>query len=568
MAELFLARARAVAGVERYVVLKKVLANRATDAQFVSMFLDEARVAAQLRHPNIAQLYDVGNMGDAYFFTMEYVHGETLDALLRRSIEIGRPIPLGHVLTIAAGAAAGLHHAHTRTGSDRKPLDIVHRDVSLGNIMIAYEGMVKLVDFGVAKASNRITTTRAGTIKGKVAYLSPEQLQGEPVDRRSDLFSLGVCLHEMLTGRHVFLRDNDLATMAAVLEYSPAPPSAFRGDVTPAVDHLVATALAKIKTARFESAAAMLDAIEAAALSAGMVLSPASLGRYMRELFGDRPEPWLELPPATTKSPFDVVTGGALDAGPPVPTPPKPAAPPPGAAQEPTQLEYTKPAPWAQKTESVPKIVADTTEPMPRIESSTAPMSVPPVPPPDDDDDDDETPAETDTFETDEDDVSLTETIDRRRPPGVDAAIRKRVGFPSEISTVVDAPVDRGEPDTAIDTPAYEDPTAIGGEPIVRPPVTPRPGAAVAPPPMGPDIPMTYPQKDTRIHGSTDTPIGVPAIRAAPIPQTGPGPQWPPTGPIAVPKQISVVRVVIAIVVIVGIGLAIGYAACGMPTTW
>src|SRR5690349_4199388 len=164
MAEIFLARGVSTTGVERYCVLKRILRNRANDVSFVRMFLDEARLAAQLQHPHVAQLYDIGKLGDSYFFTMEYVHGEPVRSIAQRARSLRRELPLGVVLTIVAGAAAGLHHAHERIGVDGRPLAIVHRDVSPSNLMVSYEGTVKVVDFGVAKANDRANETRSGTV--------------------------------------------------------------------------------------------------------------------------------------------------------------------------------------------------------------------------------------------------------------------------------------------------------------------------------------------------------------------------------------------------------------------
>src|SRR5215831_10706131 len=171
MAEIYLARGAGVAGVERYCVLKRILRERANDVRFVQMFLDEAKLAAQLQHPNIASVYDIGMLGDSYFFTMEYVHGETVRSLLQRAQVQRRSLPMACVLTIAAGAAAGLHHAHERNGNDGRPLGIVHRDISPANLMVSYEGNLKVVDFGVAKAADRVET-KSGTVKGKISYLS------------------------------------------------------------------------------------------------------------------------------------------------------------------------------------------------------------------------------------------------------------------------------------------------------------------------------------------------------------------------------------------------------------
>jgi serine/threonine protein kinase len=295
MAEIFLARAASAVGLERYVVLKRVLRERASDASFIRMFLDEARLAAQLQHPNIAQVYDIGKLGDSYFFTMEYVHGETVRALLHRSHALRRPIPIGTVLTIGAGAAAGLHHAHERIGLDGKPLGIVHRDVSPSNLMVSYEGHVKVVDFGVAKAAHQSQETRSGTVKGKIAYLSPEQCRGRGVDRRSDLFSLGIVLWEMLTTERLFRQASDFETMAAIVNDPTAPPSSRRPEVPPELDALVLRLLAKTPEERFQSADELLDAIEHIAIRTQIALSSAALGRFVKELFGQRPEPWVEL---------------------------------------------------------------------------------------------------------------------------------------------------------------------------------------------------------------------------------------------------------------------------------
>jgi serine/threonine protein kinase len=295
MAEIFLARGASTGGVERYVVLKRILRHRAHDQAFVRMFLDEARLAAQLQHPNIAQVYDIGKLGDSFFFTMEYVHGETVRALLQRSHALRAPIPIGSILVIAAGAASGLHHAHERNGIDGRPLGIVHRDVSPSNLMASYEGGVKVVDFGVAKAAHRSQETRSGTVKGKISYLSPEQCRGGNVDRRSDLFSLGIVLWEMLTTERLYKRATDFEAMAAIVTEQVPPPSSRRPDVPAELDTLVMQLLAKDPAERFQSADHLHEAIESVAVRIGSALSSAGLARYLRDLFGQRPEPWIEM---------------------------------------------------------------------------------------------------------------------------------------------------------------------------------------------------------------------------------------------------------------------------------
>lgn len=293
MAEIYLARSASVAGVARYVVLKRVLRERASDFRFLRMFLDEARLAAQLQHPNIAQVYDVGKLGESYFFSMEYIHGSNVHALFKSARAAHRSLPISCALTIAVGAAAGLHHAHERLGVEGRPLQIVHRDVSPTNLMVSFEGNIKVVDFGVAKAADRVHATRTGAITGKIGYLSPEQALGRDLDRRSDVFSLGIVLWEMLTGARLYKRDSDFAAMAAIVKETPRRPSEFRAELPPELDAVVLRALAKRPEDRHQTAQELLEDLEATAAQMGALISVAGLSRFIRELLGPRPEPWL-----------------------------------------------------------------------------------------------------------------------------------------------------------------------------------------------------------------------------------------------------------------------------------
>lgn len=295
MADIYLARSQSIAGVERHVVLKRVIPEKGNGTPFAKMFLDEARLAAQLQHPNIAQVHDVGMLGGSYFFTMEYVHGKDLRAVLHALASQRRQMPLSHVVHIAIGALSALHHAHEAMCADGEPLGVVHRDVSPSNIMVSYEGAVKLLDFGVAKARQNSEATRAGTIKGKIGYVSPEQCRAAPVDRRSDLFSLGIVLHELLTTRRLYRRDSDFNVMNAIIHESPPPPSLYRIDLPPQLDRIVLKALHKEPLDRYETAQEMLDDLEAL-VGRDLHPSASALGRFMRELFGERKEPWKELP--------------------------------------------------------------------------------------------------------------------------------------------------------------------------------------------------------------------------------------------------------------------------------
>jgi hypothetical protein len=294
MAEIFLARGASAGGIERHVVLKRILPQLANDTAFVQMFLDEARLAAQLQHPNVAQVYDVGRLGESYFFTMEYVHGETVRAMIKRGRAEKRPVPVASALAVAAGAAAGLHHAHTRKGAGGRSLDIVHRDVSPSNLMISYEGHVKLVDFGVAKAAGKMFQTGLGTVKGKIAYLAPEQCNSQSVDRRTDLFALGIVLWELLTGQYLYRRDTDYLTMTAICDEPVHPASVYRGDVPPELDRLLLRLLAKDPAARFQTGGEVVEAVETIAARMGVPVGASALARFMHEWFGERAEPWIE----------------------------------------------------------------------------------------------------------------------------------------------------------------------------------------------------------------------------------------------------------------------------------
>jgi serine/threonine protein kinase len=226
-AEIYLARVGGTAGFEKYVVVKCLHDHLAYDREFVQMFLDEARLGAQLDHSNCVQTLGLGEQDGRYYLVMEYVAGMSLALMARRAVErVPRgymPVPL--VLGIAAQACEGLHYAHERQSGGR-PLNLVHRDISPQNLVITFEGVVKIVDFGIAKAEERETATRSGTIKGKFAYMSPEQCQAKDIDRRTDVFALGVVVHELLTGRRLFKRNSAYDTYQAILECKVPAPSA------------------------------------------------------------------------------------------------------------------------------------------------------------------------------------------------------------------------------------------------------------------------------------------------------------------------------------------------------
>ena len=293
MAEVLLARSVGIEGFERHVVIKRIRTEQAQNSQFVKMFLDEARLAAALHHQNIVQVHDIGQEDGEYFFAMEYVHGEDVRTLLRQASMRKQLLPIEHAITIVVAAAAGIHHAHEQLGADRKPLGIVHRDISPANILIGFDGGVKVVDFGIAKAASRSTETASGTIKGKVAYMSPEQSTGRPVDRRADVFALGIVLYELVTVRRLFKADSDFLMMTAIVQGHIPLPTQYRPDVPPELVEIIMKALSVRPDDRYPTADAMRLALEQFATKAGLQTSTSLLADYIKEQFGQRAEPWL-----------------------------------------------------------------------------------------------------------------------------------------------------------------------------------------------------------------------------------------------------------------------------------
>ncbi len=292
MAELYLARTPEVHGFRKYLAVKRILPKWADDHEFVEMFLDEARLAAQLDHPNVMHVHDIGEDGDGFYFTMDYVHGQNLAAIVQRAKARGTPLPWAAFVALGAAAAAGLHHAHERRGFDGRPLGIIHRDVSPTNILVSDEGVVKLVDFGIAKASTSRHSTRPSVRKGKMAYMSPEQCRGDALDRRSDVFALGVVLYELATLGRAFDGEGEFAVMNQIVNHDLPPPSSRRADVPSVIDRLIARAVSRDPQARPSTARELQRALETYAVEAGLTATPEALAVVMQELFGATPYPW------------------------------------------------------------------------------------------------------------------------------------------------------------------------------------------------------------------------------------------------------------------------------------
>jgi hypothetical protein len=283
MASVHFARVEGFAGFERTVAIKRLHPHLARDPEFVSMFVDEARLAARVSHPNVASTLDVVSHEDELFVVMEYVHGESLARLWRTAIADPSSIPLPVILAIMTGALAGLHAAHEARNKLGEPLGIVHRDISPHNILVGKDGIARIIDFGVAKAKDRLHATQDGKVKGKLAYMALEQLRGGLVDRRSDIYSMGVVLWELLARSRLFAGDNDAMTITNILERHIAPPSKSAPGVPATLDRVTLRALAREPAKRFETASQMATALEAS----GPIASPARVGEWVEAMAGD-----------------------------------------------------------------------------------------------------------------------------------------------------------------------------------------------------------------------------------------------------------------------------------------
>jgi serine/threonine-protein kinase len=290
MAELFLAHAAGPAGVEKLVVLKQILPDLAEDPEFVELFLNEARLASALSHPNIVHVLDVGSAARAYFLVMEYVHGRNVAAILREASQRGE-VPLVCALSIVMEVAAAVHYAHQRADSHGRPLGIVHRDVTPSNVLVSSDGAVKLTDFGIAKAAAQASRTRATAMKGKVGYMAPEQARSQAVDARTDVFALGVLLYELTTCRRCFSGDSDYVTLNRIVAGDYVRPSKIIGSYPADLEAIVRSALQPDPGDRYPSAAAMLAELERLCSTQGLQPSPTRLARYVDKLLGFPPYP-------------------------------------------------------------------------------------------------------------------------------------------------------------------------------------------------------------------------------------------------------------------------------------
>jgi eukaryotic-like serine/threonine-protein kinase len=282
MAEIYLATATGSEGFEKEVVIKRVRSFLSGDEGFVQMFIDEARLASNLNHANVVQIFDFQQHEDSFYLAMEYVRGCSLWDLRKRCREKGigmRPVLVAH---IGAQVAAGLHYAHRAKSREGEPLGLVHRDVTPHNVLLSFDGAVKLTDFGIAKAANKLT--QPGVLKGKFAYMSPEQARGESVDARTDVFALGIVLWEMLTGGRLFDGDSEMAVLRAVQQSAIVPPARLNPDVPEDLDEVVCIALERDPEARYQSAGELERALAQCVLHRATSVDDTDVGTFVRRL--------------------------------------------------------------------------------------------------------------------------------------------------------------------------------------------------------------------------------------------------------------------------------------------
>jgi serine/threonine protein kinase len=306
MAEIFKGLSYDVHGIKKTVCIKKILPHLAADQEFIASLIDEAKLAVKLVQGNIAQTYDLGKVGDDYFMVMEYVDGRSLSQIHKRCMSRGELIPIPYLVYFAAEILGGLDYMHRRTDEEGHPLHIVHRDISPQNIMVSYSGTVKIIDFGIAKAAVKVGSTDSGILKGKFAYMSPEQAYGEATDHRSDIFSLGIILHEMLTGRRLFKVEDSRQTIRNVRRAKVEAPSTFREELPEELDRISMCALAKDRRMRYPTASEMRNKLIKLLHTIYPEFRPSDAAEFVQKLFQDemgRPSP----EEADAKTPYLII---------------------------------------------------------------------------------------------------------------------------------------------------------------------------------------------------------------------------------------------------------------------
>src|SRR5262245_55331804 len=285
MAEVFKAKTFGVEGFERLLAVKRILPNIAEDEEFITMFIDEAKIAVQLQHANIAQIFDLGKIADSVFLALEYVHGRDLRSIFDRMRNKAEALPIAMACYVTMQVCEGLDYAHNKRDAQGRELNLVHRDISPQNVLIGYEGECKLIDFGIAKAAGKASKTQAGILKGKFGYMSPEQVRGLPIDKRSDIFAVGIVLYELLTGERLFIGESDFSTLEKVRNVEIVPPSSYNKKIPAELERVVLKSLARDPDDRYANAIDLHDDLQSFLYSVGEFFSRKDLAAWMKKTF-------------------------------------------------------------------------------------------------------------------------------------------------------------------------------------------------------------------------------------------------------------------------------------------
>ena len=308
MAEVFRAKTFGIEGFERTLAIKRILPNMADDEEFINMFIDEARICVQLTHANVVPVFELGRLDNQYYIAMEYVPGRDLRNLLDRLRKNDAHLPVAASAYITSKICEGLDYAHRKTDAGGRPLNVIHRDVSPQNVLLSYEGSVKLTDFGIAKAEDRASKTQAGVLKGKFAYMSPEQVRGLEIDQRSDLFAVGILLYEMMTGQRLFVGESDFATLEKVRAAVVQPPRELNPAISEELEQVMLKALARDRDERYRTAAELSEALQPFLIDENTVYTAKKLAAFMQQEYSEeveaerrRNEEYARLPPPSAR---------------------------------------------------------------------------------------------------------------------------------------------------------------------------------------------------------------------------------------------------------------------------
>src|SRR6476646_6389057 len=285
MAEVFKAKSYGVEGFEKIIAIKRILPTMGEDRDFIKMFIDEAKIAGQLAHANICQIFELGRIDGSHFIAMEYIWGKDLLQIQNRVRKLKQQIPIAMGCFSIAKVLEGLDYAHRKRDPLGRPLEIVHRDCSPQNVLVSYEGEVKVIDFGIAKATSRNSRTMAGVLKGKFGYMSPEQVRGLPLDRRSDIFAIGTMIYELLTADRLFAGESDFETLEKVRNVDIRPPRELNPNIPQDVEKVILKALAKDVDERYQWCSEMLADLQAFLMGQDVVTTAKSLSGWLKELF-------------------------------------------------------------------------------------------------------------------------------------------------------------------------------------------------------------------------------------------------------------------------------------------